>query len=206
MFFLTLSSQTEKGNYTVGLSMFEGIYGAYVTGLRPNSFSIFRTYKTEFGGEAVRAFDVALRPSVGYFLMDGLLLNLNVNLLRHSFKYIALDETPFKSTFFSAGPEIRYIYGQKTFRPYVGALVNIGTIRFNEPLNNEEGIPFENISSNSYAGYIGYGFFPDKRYSINLSLMYIMNTDRIKDIPNHSHTINSTSLLLGFNYYFHTSK
>jgi hypothetical protein len=201
-----VSGQTEKGNYTMGLSVFDGRLGSYVTELRPNNFTLFSTYKTEFGGEQVRAIHVALRHSAGYFLMDGLLLNLNVNLLLHSFKYTEVDYTPFRSTFFSAGPEIRYIYGQKKFRPMAGAFLNIGTNRFNEPVNTEEGIPFDKISSNAYGGYIGYGFFPEKRYSINLSLMYITNTDRIKDIPNLSITLNITSLQVGFNYYFHKLK
>lgn len=111
LFFLgaaSLSAQTEKGRWTIGLHNFSPVLQLEETPVQTSGLGIyFGNLKSEsdFGEENVGVFELGLGASAGYFVANNFSIGLNLN--THYFK-AEEDELEFKRSIFLIGPDVRY--------------------------------------------------------------------------------------------------
>lgn len=120
---ITAFGQTEKGNVVIAGS----------TSLNFNSL----TPKVKISGatsEGDKTTTLSFTPSIGYFIIDNLALNLDMNLTSMTQKGDNYKDT---TTAFSFLPGATYYFNNNSkFIPYLGANIGYGTMKYSETYNN----------------------------------------------------------------------
>jgi outer membrane protein len=182
MFVLSLSAQTGAGKLLIGGS---------------SSFGFNATtdkYKSDLGdGTIGKGMQVNLAPQVGFFVIDGLAVGLELNIDLSSFK---VDDSDSKtnSTALIAAPFVRYYYGTNKIKPFAEGSIGFGTL-IEKDKNGD-------ITTTDKIGVFGFGFgigaamFLNDNVSVDLGIGYNSMTSKVKeDNPDNDKYITS---VIGF--------
>lgn len=138
-----LSAQTNKGKFLIGgLSYIEQL-GNGVTGSMNIGYTTFQT-KTDGDNDSSKDknFSLNLVPRAGYFVIDNLAVGLDVFLATDMTKSESFDSKS-TSTFFAAGPFVRYYIPTKKVLPIAEVNYSIGSRNYKSEYDDSE-------SSSSY--------------------------------------------------------
>lgn len=187
-------SQTEKGNWNLGISSNVGsFYSVYVGASNNTGFgglNFYSGFKVDGESEEGRIFSFNFNPGVGYFVIDGLLIRANIGISSNKFKID--DDVIFSTKSFIIGPELRYYFGNKNLRPYIGALASFGSAKEQQFIGES--------SLANYSGYVGVGYFIVQNASIDLSVGFNNITQKNKD--DDSISFYNIGVNFGVNFFF----
>jgi outer membrane protein len=158
LFVMSINAQTSAGKFLIGGS------SAF------NFSSTTEKYKSDDGdGTNGKNLDLNLVPQVGYFVMDGLAVGLELNITYSSYK---VDGAADKSsgTTLVAAPFVRYYYGASKIKPYGEGAFGFGTYIDKYP-------DFEGTQTDKYGVFAwqlkgGIGVFLNDAVSFDLGLGY----------------------------------
>ena len=209
-FFGTISGQTSKGTWIVGLHNFAPVplvSEASVYNLFPQSNALgisFGTVKEKYNGEEeegkenTTVFGLSLNSH--YFVADQFAIGVVGNYSSGSSKYSSpFGEYKYSSSIFLMGPEARYYFD-------TGAKSKIwlkGGASFGSVSSKEDGESNDPFSLSQVGGGAGISIFPVSAVSIDLGLAYNVLTVTQKDGSDKSQSIYSgLTFDIGFGIFF----
>lgn len=147
MFVLSLGAQTGAGKILLGGSS-SFSFGAYTN-----------KYKSDLGdGTAGKGISMSFAPQAGFFVMDGLAVGLQLNLMLDSYKPDGANDR-YNNTLMMAGPFVKYYYGTSQLKPFAEAAVAFGA--------NKEKWPTSGGTETFTTNIFGFGFGVGAAYFIN---------------------------------------
>lgn len=170
-----LSAQTNKGKFLLGELSYIEFLGNGVMGSTNLGYTTFQNKSDGDNNDDSKdkMFSVNIVPRAGYFVIDNLAVGLDVFLATESHK--AMDDAyKSTSTFFAAGPFVRYYIPTKKVLPFAEVNYSIGSrtrkteFDGNEPSTYKYGIQLygaglglaipigEKVSFDAVAGYHAY--------------------------------------------------
>jgi hypothetical protein len=128
----SLQAQTEKGHWLIGASSrtsagFLGLPGSEPC-IMNLGFSTFN-YKDDSGEEydPEKFTSINLSPQAGYFVIDNLVVGLDMNLAFMKYSTTGEYSSDYKTNFFTAGPFVRYYIPAGKVYPFFEAGAAFGT-------------------------------------------------------------------------------
>jgi hypothetical protein len=194
-------SQTQKGSRNLGVS--SNIGNIISTG--PYSNSDFGSYSILFGYKEngvqsndtyITAFNI--QPAFGYFLKDGLMVRANMNLF--SQKDI-VEENVNGSTFvLMLGPELKYYFGSRTIRPYIGGILDFGWAKITYTIDGVKESPSYNLAQLRLEG--GVAVFIGQHISIDLGIGISNMWQKTNGVAYYRDSYQNIGINLGVNFFF----
>lgn len=185
-----LQAQTEKGTILLGTTT--SLVGATFS-LLPESTNNagisfgstkFKSDSFESESEGVTAFNLA--PKVGFFVVDGVLIGIDLG-----FAYLKGENDDDPVTGINFGPFFRYYFSTANFRPFAQAQIGIGQVSFGPDDNDKTNIL-------NYGGGVGGAIFVGEKVAIDLMAAFNHQQGKDKGNSNNAKSIaNLFGLVVG---------
>jgi len=162
----TFSAQTEKGTFKIGTF----------------SNGFFTSDTDKFEGETIsKTKNFSLSPNIGYFVINNLVVGLDVTLSRSTTELVLQDIENITAVI-SFSPTIQYYFTPNKLKPYIKGSVGFGKFwQEIKDLSQNTDPFFLNISSKRedslfrYSIETGVSYFINEKISIDLGLSYGKN-------------------------------
>ena len=151
------TAQTEKGRWTVGVSV--------------------GNFNYQNRGDGYAAFTGNLSPSAGYFIASNLVIGTGVPLSLSTSKQGQGYPYVQKSTVTGIGlsPFVRYYFGKSPLRPYVG--LSYSYVRNSSQYKTQLGDVSNNGYSSTVTPTVGIAYFVNRNVALNAGLNYNIQTN-----------------------------
>jgi opacity protein-like surface antigen len=194
-------SQTEKGNWNLGISSNMGnLFAEGPSGSAPafGGFNLYNGFKYNGDTEEGSITTFNLQPGIGYFLADGFLARINLGMAYA--KFSEGEDDSYSTNILSVGPELRYYIGSKKMRPYIGAHAAFGslTTKFSSEFFGDEE---SKANLSRFGGYLGLAYFLSENASIDLGLGFSTNSMKEKE-EDDKISFNNLGINFGVNFFF----
>lgn len=200
-----LQAQTEKGNWLIGASSrtsagFLGLPGSEPC-IMNLGFSNVK-YKDDSGGEydAEKYTSINLSPQFGYFVVKNLAVGLDMNVAFMKYSMTGDYESSVKTTYFTAGPFIRYYIPAGKVYPFFEAGAAFGT-QSNKYTSDGESDDPSKSSVQCYGGGAGLAIPLGKKVTFDTMLTY--NSLIIKDKEDNPENGRAIIGTFGIKFGFH---
>jgi len=172
-------AQTEKGKW-------------YVSGSSDLSFSSV-TSKFEYDGEEVgEGSDISqfnIKPSIGYFIADGLVLALSLDVETSK-------QDDYKSNSFMVGPMLKYYFGSSNVKPFIQGDIMFGS------QTEDDGVDEAKLKTSGWDLGGGVAIFVNEYISVDLGLGYARGSITNKDDDKQKMIVKGLAFNGGFSLYF----
>jgi outer membrane protein len=155
---LSLNAQTSAGKILLGGSS-SMAFGASTS-----------KYKSDDGdGTAGKGIQFSLAPQVGFFVIDGLAVGLQLDLSVSSFKPDGADDRESETVVFFS-PFVKYYYGTAPLKPFAEAAVGVGSYKTKEPDYFEGGTNTYTTGMFGFQFDVGVAYFLNDNVSLDAAL------------------------------------
>ena len=129
-------------------------------------------------------------PKVGYFIIDGLLIGIDIPIWR---KKEFIEDNSFTLSLLSAGPMVRYYYGKGKFMPFVEGEAVFGQIK-------EKSVPpYPKTNITNVSGGIGFAVFLTEKVSFEALVGYkYLKAVKVDDPTETVWYTNAIGVAIGF--------